>query len=134
MKKLYCIQETSSSKVFNIKDMLKANGFKFAWKTKKWYTEDKDKAEALLKILNLSNIFKIRETSKDELMGKITTNTIQNDTISLKEVKSLGLSDYKIRKLIEENKMKVMLFSLDSMGRKINKRFDVVDVQKALKL
>ena len=30
--------------------------------------------------------------------------------------------------------MKVMLFSIDSMGRKINKRFDVVDVQKALKL
>ena len=123
------------SDTYHIKNLLKANGFEWARKAKRWFTDLDRKAEAvqLLETCNLSNDYHVEEVSRESLFNAFSTFNIQNDTIPLAEVtKKSGVSAKKVRKLIADNKIKEILFELDSLGRKINRRLDRRDVKREL--
>jgi hypothetical protein len=128
-------ESNPKSDTYHIKNLLKANGFEWARKAKRWFTDLDRKAEAmqLLETCNLSNDYHFEEMTRESLFNSFSTFNLQQDTIGLSEVtKKAKVSSKKVRKLIAENKIKEILFELDSLGRKINRRLDRKDVKREL--
>ena len=88
-------ESNAKSDTYHIKNLLKANGFEWARKAKRWFTDLDRKAEAvqLLETCNLSNDYHVEEVSRESLFNAFSTFNIQNDTIPLAEVtKKSGVS------------------------------------------
>ena len=119
-------------KTYCIKDLLKLNGFKFARIAKTWYQDVKHKASAenLLKNANLDSSFEVVEVSEDALFQRRHVRNVLRNTIPMKEVQAMGVATKDIQKLIAKEKIRIALFELDKLGRKINKQLNAYDVKR----
>jgi len=136
MKKFIAIQAKHIGvKTYCIKDLLKLNGFKFARIAKTWYQdiENKASAENLLKSSNLDSSFEIVEVSEEALFKANHSRNVMRSTIPMKTVQEMGIATKEIHKLIERQKIRVSLFELDKLGRKINKQLNAYDVKREFK-
>lgn len=136
MKKFIAIQAKHIGvKTYCIKDLLKLNGFKFARIAKTWYQdiENKASAENLLKSSNLDSSFEIVEVSEEALFKANHWRNVMRSTIPMKTVQEMGIATKEIHKLIERQKIRVSLFELDKLGRKINKQLNAYDVKREFK-
>ena len=136
MSKVIIISNSkANSDTYCIKDLLKANGFKWASKAKRWFTDFERKAEVvqLLDNCNLSEDFHIKEVQRESLFNSFHAFNIADETIGLSEAAQLSkVSARKIRSLIAKKRIIVKFFELDSLGRKVNRRLDRKDVRKEL--
>lgn len=136
MSKVIIVCESNpKADTYHIKNLLKANGFQWARKARRWFADLEHQAEAvrLLETCNLANDYHFEEISRESLFDTFSKFNIEKDTIALSEVtKKAKVSPKKVRKLIAENKIKEILFELDSLGRKINRRLDRKDVKREL--
>ena len=136
MEKAFIIQaKHMGADTYNIKEVLKLNGFKWSRVAKRWFTEfaNKAKAENLLKLTQLNQSFELVEVDTEQLANPNHRANVERNTITMKQVQAYGVSSSKIRKLIEKNRIKVMLFELDNIGRKINKKLSLQDVRREFK-
>jgi hypothetical protein len=122
-------------KTYCIKELLKLNGFKYSRKAKAWYQDIKKKAsvEQLLKSVNLDSSFEVVEISEDSLSADLHVNNVLRNTISMKEVQAMGVASKDIQKLIAKSKIRISLFELDKLGRKVNKQLNAYDVKREFK-
>lgn len=136
MKQFIAIQAKHIGvKTYCIKDLLRLNGFKFARIAKTWYQDIKHKASAenLLKTANLDSSFEVVEVSEDALFKTHHSRNVTRSTIPMKVVQEMGVATKEIQKLIEKEKIRVSLFELDKLGRKINKQLNAYDVKREFK-
>jgi len=134
-EKFLAIQQRLGSRVntFGIKDILKLNGFRWFKPTKAWAIDIAQKADAmkLLDAMGVSDHLDINEMSFDELIGKVVAEkVIRRRSIPAKALTTLGVDRRELDRKIQAGKLVVKTFELDSLGRKINKRFSREEVLK----
>ena len=134
-EKFLAIQQRLGSRVntFGIKDILKLNGFRWFKPTKAWAIDIAQKADAmkLLDTMGVSDHLDINEMSFDELIGKaVTEKVVRRRFIPAKALTTLGVDRRELDRKIQAGKLVVKTFELDSIGRKINKRFSREEVLK----
>ena len=136
MQKAFIIEpKHMGADTYHIKDVLKLNGFKWSRVAKRWFTEfaNKAKAENLLKVTNLNQSFQLVEVEVEQLANPNHRSNLMRNTISMKQVKAYGVSNSELNKLIQKNRIRVMLFELDNLNRKINKQLSLQDVKREFK-
>jgi hypothetical protein len=120
---------------YHIKDLLKLNGFRFSRFAKTWFKQIESKASAqeLLNSTNLNSSFEVVEMSAEELFFARHVANVTRKTIPMKELSGMGVSTKEVQKLIAKKKIRVSLFELDKLGRKINKQLNAYDVKNQFK-
>ena len=112
----------SSSQTYGYKAAWKANGMTWHGKAQKWWApiDQKDKIENLIKVMGLEHMFHV-ETTHRELIFNPGLVIKEEDMISLSELKKKGVEKKVIKDYIERKLLNVV-YTLDSLERKCNKR------------
>ena len=85
----------------------------------------------LLDAMGVSDHLDINEMSFDELIGKaVAEKVVRRRFIPAKALTTLGVDRRELDRKIQAGKLVVKTFELDSLGRKINKRFSREEVLK----
>tara|TARA_B100000085_G_scaffold226487_1_gene212177 strand:+ start:193 stop:630 length:438 start_codon:yes stop_codon:yes gene_type:complete len=112
----------NESDTIGIKEALKGCGMKWCRKAKKWFApiESQARVQAMLEFNNVQHKFYLKTTHR-ELLFNPGLIIEENDFVSFKALKEKGVSQ-KIIDLYLKREMLNVIYSLDSIGRKIDKR------------
>ena len=134
MEKLIVQSTCANAETYCIKDMLKRNGFKWAAVAKKWYTDIKNEPQAskLFESCNLFDSFELVAVPHEDLFNPLSSASMNGRVIAQKKLIEKGVDKKELNKLIAKNKIRVLLFELDSIGRKINKQLSYQDARREL--
>lgn len=129
-------QPFSEVKTYGLRHVFKLNGFRWFFKHKVWAIniEQKAKAVALIESMKLADHLDLVEMSIDELCThpkkKLEDFSFAQESVLLTAVTALGITLKDLNRRIDQKKIQIRSFQIDSLGRKINKRLSKADVLK----
>ena len=127
-------QPFSTVDTYGLRNVFKLNGFRYFFRHKLWAIEIEKQATAvkLLSDMNISDHLDLVEMPLEELCcrPKQTIETLSKGSVMAKTLTELGVDMRKINRLIDQGKIALKNFQVDSLGRKINKRISIQDAKR----